>query len=192
VIAVSAVLISAASFVAAYVQSEAALRQVQAETWPFLQLDHGNTDETGQSRAIYFRLANAGVGPARIKAFSFHYEGKSASNPQQFLYDCCVPKNLDRSAFRKLVTEDVDNIVTGNVPPIIPNGRDVLLFNFPLKSEGENVAIWAEIWKNMDGLRVQHKISATACYCSLLGECYQSNLRNDPVEVKACPPAIKL
>lgn len=185
-IAVSAVLISAASFVAAYVQSEAALRQVKAETWPYLQLDHGNTDETGQSRAIYFRLANAGVGPARVKAFSFQYEGKSAANPQRFLYDCCVPKDMDQASFRKLLIESGLSIVTDDVPPIIPDGGDILLFNFPLREGREQDAIWQEIWRNLD--RARNNISATACYCSLLGECYQSNLRDDPIEVKACFP----
>lgn len=179
-------LISAASFVAAYVQSEAALRQVKAETWPFLQLEHGNTNETGQTRGVYFRVANVGVGPARVKNFQLYYEGKKINDLQHILYDCCAPEEIDRAEFMRSLVEGGLNIVTDGVPPIIPDGSHIQLFNFPYHNSWAEDSMWPTIWKKYDSVR--GKVSATACYCSLLDECYYSNLRDDPVEVKACYP----
>ncbi|MEX0299364.1 MAG: hypothetical protein AB3N28_09860 [Kordiimonas sp.] len=186
VIAVSAVLISAASFVAAYVQSEAALRQVKAETWPFLQLDHGNTNETGQERGIYFRLVNAGVGPARVKKFQLFYDDKEVRDLQQIIYDCCVSEDVERAAFWQQLVNSGLNIVTDEVPPIVPDDSYVQLFTFPYNFAWTEETVWPDVWKKYD--KIRSKITASVCYCSLLDECYQSNLKDDPIEVKACYP----
>ncbi|MGH8242878.1 MAG: hypothetical protein ACRETY_05945 [Steroidobacteraceae bacterium] len=55
---------------------------VQANSWPFLQLGHGNafgeSARIGDPSAaqIYFTILNAGTGPAVIHRFEFQYESR--------------------------------------------------------------------------------------------------------------------
>ncbi|WP_262693357.1 hypothetical protein [Kordiimonas aquimaris] len=177
VIAVSAVLISAASFYAAYVQSEAAQKQVQAETWPYLQISHGNYDEERRLRNVYFRIINSGVGPAKVKTVNLRYKGEPVGGFGQLYRLCCMSeeeKVLDKA-------RGISNAITGNPPPLILVPNEDLLFFSAIENE-EN----KEAWSRLDKARFQ--ITADACYCSLLDECFQTNFVNDPVSVKACTP----
>ena len=68
ILAVCAILISAASFYAVYLQANSAERQVNAMTLPLIQFSHGDYDTERDTRSIYFSLENAGVGPAIINS----------------------------------------------------------------------------------------------------------------------------
>jgi hypothetical protein len=47
-----------------------------------------------------------------------------------------------------------------------------------------------QVWQRLDTNRF--KIKYHACYCSILGTCWDSDLTGiDPKEVKQCPPAAK-
>jgi len=76
VLAFCAVLISAASFYATYLQAEAADKQVKAMTLPLLQYGTGNYKEEDREDIIYFTINNAGVVPALIKRLRFKYKGE--------------------------------------------------------------------------------------------------------------------
>ena len=177
VIAVSAVLISAASFYAAYVQSEAAQRQVQAETWPYLQIDHGNYDQEQSLRDVYVNVVNSGVGPAKVKTLTLFYKDTPVQNFAEFYVACCLSEE-EKSTGR---TRGIANVITGNPPPTILLPRDELLFFSALEND-QNKATWARL----DSAR--RYITGTACYCSLLDECFNTDFIKDPVPVKACTP----
>ncbi|MDT8429359.1 MAG: hypothetical protein RQ757_11390 [Pseudomonadales bacterium] len=73
VIAICAILISAASFYATFLQADSAEKQVRAMTLPLLQFDHGNYNSNLNQRIIHFTLSNAGVGPAIIHSIQLAY-----------------------------------------------------------------------------------------------------------------------
>jgi len=62
ILVLCAILISAASFYAIYLQANSAEKQVKVMTLPLLQFEHGNYDKEKVLRAIYFYIKNAGVG----------------------------------------------------------------------------------------------------------------------------------
>ena len=176
VIAVCAVLISAASFVASYMQSEAAFRQVQAETWPYLQIESGNTSGTGveDDRFITYSLANVGVGPADVKSFELYYDGNHIKTINDLMPLCCMT-----------VDEDYDDqlraagfVTSTPAPKILASGGNAYVFGLPLRDHN------SELWSKLD--RARFKLKAKACYCSLLGECYETDFVSSPVEVTMC------
>lgn len=65
-LALCAIIISAASFYATYLQANAAERQVKAATWPWLEVMTGNFNEEKNSEEITFYIKNSGSGPAII------------------------------------------------------------------------------------------------------------------------------
>lgn len=178
VIAVCAVLISAASFYAAYVQSEAAQKQVQAETWPYLQLDHGNYDEEQKLRDVYVKVINSGVGPAKVKSLNLLYKGEPIDSFAQLYLACCLSEEEQNGA----KVRGIANVITGNPPPTILLPRDDLLF-FSVLENDQNKAAWARL----DKARLH--ITGEACYCSLLDECFKTDFIEDPMPLKSCTPA---
>ena len=174
IIAVSAVLISAASFVAAYMQSDAAYRQVEAETWPFLQLDNGNID--GRERMIYLRLENVGVGPAKIERFTLFLDGKPVKSLPHLMRQCCAPD--EQGSEDALDKRRIDSTTDSPSPRILPSGGSVDLFMVPF--EGNDQLLWQKLNK------ARHRLKAYGCYCSLLGDCYETDFETEPVEVAAC------
>lgn len=179
VIAVSAVLISAASFYAAYVQSVAAQLQVQAETWPYLQISHGNYDSEERIRNLKFEIINSGVGPAKVKTVDLNYKGQTIKIGQfgKFYLACC--QSDEEIASGKPV--GIRNAVTGNPPPVILVPGEEILFFSTLETD-EN----KEAWARLDAARFH--ITGSACYCSLLDECFTTDFVHDPVPVNVCTP----
>ena len=88
IIAICAILISAASFYATYLQADAANKQVKAMTLPMVQYEHGNANSRDEAE-INFSLVNAGVGPAMIKSAAFTYKGNSYNSLFNILSFCC-------------------------------------------------------------------------------------------------------
>ena len=75
-LALCAIIISAASFYATYLQANAAERQVKAATWPWLEVMTGNFNEEKNSEEITFYIKNSGSGPAIIKYVKFFHDEK--------------------------------------------------------------------------------------------------------------------
>lgn len=178
-VAVCAVLISAASFYATYVQSTAAERQVKAETWPYLQINSGNYNIEKEELVLYWRMQNAGVGPAHVKSFQMFYDGQAVRSINSVLRLCCLEEGETPFDENGRVTAKFSNVVTGNpVPAIIPAGEDKLVFSVPKTEANE------DLWNKLDIERF--KLTATGCYCSLLDECFETDFESEPVEVSFC------
>lgn len=179
-VAVCAVLISAASFYAAYVQSLAAERQVKAETWPFMQVSHGNFDVETNNLILNYRIVNAGVGPAYLKSLSLRYKNAAIEGFGDILAECCIEEGETRASLRPFV----NNVITGRPPPVIlPPGDHILLFSWAQTPENKF------LWQRIDAAR--WNITGEACYCSLLDECFQTDFVSDPSPVAMCKIAGK-
>ena len=179
-VAVCAVLISAASFYATYIQSTAAERQVKAETWPYVQLRTGNYDVNLREFMLYLRIHNAGVGPAHLKRFQLFYKGQPIPTINQALSLCCLEEGEKVRDENGQVRPKFNNIVTGNpAPGIVPAGEQLLVFSILKNAEN------ADLWEKLDAARAD--FTAEGCYCSLLDECYRTDFESEPVEVDFCP-----
>ncbi|MEO1172846.1 MAG: hypothetical protein AAFX94_12485 [Myxococcota bacterium] len=169
VVAVAALLVSAASFYATYLQSVAATRQVKAATWPYLQVEHGNIEDG--VRAIAYSLRNVGVGPLFLRTFELDDEGRRLTGPKDLIDACCSESDVVKA----LSTSTVSSVAA---PQIVPARDSIQLFR-SLRTD-EN----ADAWDRLD--RARWRINYRACYCSILDECWIVEKSSKPRPVHRC------
>lgn len=178
-LAISAVAISAASFYVAVLQTKATQQQVKAETWPYLQIDSSNYDSDSAQAVISYTLVNAGVGPARVESMQLFYDDEPIGGFYELAQRCCLqgmPLADDNAIFS---SEFVGKVITANPSPmILPSQSEVNLFS--LSKDENNQTFWQRINK------VRNELTAEACYCSVLDECWMTDFKGDPQLVKEC------
>ena len=179
-IAACAVAISAASFYATYLQAKAAEKQVRAVTWPLMQFSHGNANED-YDFWIEIGVTNSGVGPAHIKSFSVEYEGERYHNGTELMFACCIPPDAAKPPYETVdaVKQAIGNMYTTVVQNKLVAAGDTVEF-LGLPQAGANAAAWDLLNEARWRLRPQ------ICYCSVLGECFESDFHTDPTPVAAC------
>ena len=177
IIAGSAILISCVSLFIAIQQSRTMEKTLAAGSWPLLQIHTGNTDNSGGA-VINFEIQNVGVGPAVVKSFFVEYGGQRTSIPGDLVLNCCgkIPVGAGGKFERG---DPLTNFVEKTV---IRAGDNVDILQLPRVPKNDAV------WQRLDKARFKMKFHA--CYCSILGDCWESDLTGiDPKEVKQCPPA---
>ena len=179
-----AVVISLVSIFVAYHTSHSMERLVQANSWPFLQLGHGNAfGETAvigepSSAQIYFTVTNAGTGPAVIHNFEFRLDGQvfpaDGGTIDKFLKACCV----------ELLTGDAKaggNESTPIADTVLAPGSNETVLRWPLRPEND------KLWHALDRVRQQNRIAMSACYCSVFDECWVADTSTfPPRKVTSC------
>lgn len=181
IIAVSAILISLASFYATYLQAESANQQVKAMTYPLLQLEHGNFDLETKTEKLYFTLQNSGVGPAQLRSLQYYYQGKLYDNIHEFLAACCQPEYGEFGTKVKAGQLPVEaSLITGDASNVILSAGDQ--FNLMvLPKTKANI----DFWKRLNQARFDN-FAVKVCYCSLLDKCYEVDNKQRASEVAAC------
>lgn len=175
-IAGSAILISCVSLFIATQQSRTMERTLAASSWPLLQFASGNTNDSGQL-SIDMAIENEGVGPAIVRRIRMVYAGKEYDNPYELLRDCCayVVKNADptKMGAGTALTQPVEG-------KVIKGGDKITFFRMDLTPDN------AEVWRKLDAARFN--MTFDTCYCSVLGDCWQSDLKSlDQNKVDKCP-----
>ncbi len=179
IIAMCAILISAASFYATYLQADAANKQVKAMTLPMLQYGHGNAMGDDE-KVINFSLKNAGIGPALIRSVEFSYRDQAYPNIFMLLHDCCQSVVSKFYSQEKQAAGNLPQFITSPVANTIIGGQDVHVF---LKFKyAEDTS---ELWQLLNDIRFEFGFKA--CYCSMLDQCYVVDEKAIQQEVKACP-----
>ncbi|MCO1334800.1 hypothetical protein MO867_10655 [Microbulbifer sp. OS29] len=196
VIAFSAIMISLASFYATYLQAKAADLQAKAAnqqlkimTMPVVRFTHSNydTEDKTNPNSIGFHLQNAGLGPGVLKSIAYHYNGKSYSNYYDLLMACC---NEEVKIMQKRISEAKDNsaytlsrnggLWSGERGEfIVPAQDEYTLFAI---SRGNATS---ELWEKLNNER--WNITVSSCFCSPLGNCYQSSAQKLSIEIDYCP-----
>lgn len=180
VLAISAMLISIASFYATYIQAVSSEQQVKAMTYPLIQFTSGNFDLEHKEAKLYLSLKNSGVGPALIKTVEYIYKDQPYSNTMKFLKACCKE---ELEAFRSAENQARSNydaqIVTSQDRGIVLAAADQINVIQLFRHES-NEALWEKFNKERRLLEV------SVCYCSLLDNCYVSNGRESVKEVDRC------
>ncbi len=173
-IAGAAILISLVSLGVAIHHGHVQERLVAANSWPFLQLDFSNS-RTDDGQFLTYSILNSGVGPAVLKSLIVDYKGTRARGFVELLQVCC---GLARAV-------DIDRVLTlglqgENRAVGVIRARDATIL-FKFRRTPDNI----EMLDRLTAARLEVKLRA--CYCSIVGECWVSDLRSlDPEPVAAC------
>src|SRR3954447_16522404 len=153
-------------------------KMVAASSWPFLQLDSGNSDDAGKPH-IQLSLVNAGVGPAKVESFEVFWHGRAYRTSQQLLHDCC---RLKFFPFKMGIEAPFLGPQSASmVGHVVRPGETRLFLGLVLGSSN------SEAWQAFDRVRL-NELRFRACYCSVFDECWTTTLRDlHPVAAKSCP-----
>ena len=165
IVSITAIFISAVSLFVAIEHGKTERELVAANVWPFPRaiLSNGYDDKG----SIAIGVSNGGVGPAKIRSFELFYQNHPVRSGLDLLRQCCglkqsapdVRSELPKGIRYSVVDETVlrpgeDNAVfllrRSTVAPDVPNRLSKAL----------------------------NKVSFKVCYCSVLDQCWSSDLRS--------------
>jgi hypothetical protein len=170
--ATSAIFISVISLFVAMRGEETQRGLLAANSWPFVQLG----EDRGVDRAK-LDIENEGVGPAKIMTFEVSYRGQPADSAYDLLRRCCgLPK-----AVPGRVPEPITGLSFGAVySNVLRPGEHIIALE--LKTPGSSQDLLDRFRDEMSSFTFR------TCYCSVLGECWTSNLRDlTQTPVRTCP-----
>ena len=181
ILALCAMLISAASFYATYLQASAAEKQVKAMTLPLLQFGTGNASDDSKESVLTFSISNNGVGPALIKSMRFSYLNQKYQNFNHFLQACC---NEELITYKKTIEQGITRgeglLATRSVEnTILPSQESNAFYQLYLGEKSK------DFWRKLNNERF--KLDVEICYCSLLDECYITEENGVVEPVVTCP-----
>ena len=169
--AMAAMMISVISLVVAIRGERTQRGLLAANSWPFIQLseDQGGTEDR-------LDVENAGVGPAKILTFELYYKGKRVNDPSDLLQRCCGLPRPAPGASRPSIAGLAAGQVYDNV---LRPGEHILALR--IRRTPATEMLFDQFTAAMSSLRFK------ACYCSVLGECWESDLRSlAQSRVQAC------
>jgi hypothetical protein len=145
---------------------------VAANTIPVLDLASSDVDDA--TKKPYFKLTvrNGGVGPAQIDWFQLRYKGVPYRRPDDLLRACCADAMAKQQPSNGSMWYSA---VSGSILPV----RDSV----------DPMTLWPTVGD--DVLRavyqVRSEITAKACYCSVLDECWVTDFGSHrPTKVERC------
>jgi hypothetical protein len=176
IVSLTAIFISAVSLYVAIEHGKTERQLVAANVWPFLQQILSNDYGSGNDRTVAIGISNAGVGPAKIRSYEVFYRGRPVSSALDLLRKCCGlpadPAAVKTTLPRGLYFSTVDQTVLrpGQQYPV------VMVYRVPSAPEIP------------DRFRVAlSQLSFRTCYCSVLDQCWRSNLQSIRAEpVREC------
>ncbi len=175
-IAISAITISVISLFVAIEHGKTEEKLVAANSWPFVIFQSSENGLVIGDRVLDIRLQNSGVGPARVQYVKVMLDGRPVHDHSELLARCCgvVPTSLEQQVRLGLVSQ---NEAIGVLPA--RDGVDLLAWRE--RPGGE--AVWAKL------NTARHRLRFEACYCSVLDECWISDLTPTarPQRVGQCP-----
>ncbi len=147
-------------------------RLVRANATPVLQFLSGNVGDSG--RELTLTVANVGTGTARVIWFEVKRNGRARRDAEDLIEYLPKPSERDYVPTRP---------VGGTYFPA-DESRRFVGWKYPAG------AMSRAKWDAFDRDRQQGRVTASACFCSVLGECWVSSLLADtPRSVTTCEPA---
>ncbi len=158
--------VSVSSLIVALVHSQtlekmadANSRLVEANSWPYLDYGTGNSVGTNRN-AIEMRLANDGVGPAKVETAELRWNGRPQRNAAEFLKACC---GYQPDPANGLWTD----ILAGRV---LRAGETITFLTLPRTPRDETA------WTRLNAARLNPHLAVNICYCSVFDECWTENV----------------
>jgi hypothetical protein len=180
-LALSAIFISAVSLFVAIEHGRTERDLVAASSWPFIRelMDNEYDAGDGTTRFAAIGISNGGVGPAKLESFEVFYRSVPMGSGLGMLRRCC---GLGPTA--------------DDVKRQLPHGIRYSLTDHTVVRPGEAYATFAVPRSTEVGDRFAAAfpdITLRGCYCSILDQCFISNLKDTrTTPVKACPePAVQ-
>jgi len=180
ILALSAIFISAVSLAVAIEHGRTERDLVAASSWPFVRELMDNEYGGGEDpRSAAIGVSNGGVGPAKLESFEVFYRGAPVGSGLELLRRCCGLGPTDEDVKRQL-----------------PHGFHYSLTDHTVLRPGEANATFAVARGTEVGDRFAAafpEITVRGCYCSILDQCFMSDLRSTrTTPIKACPePAVR-
>lgn len=178
IVSIAAIFISAVSLYVAIEHGKTERDLVAANVWPFPRaiLSNGYDDKS----SIAIGVSNGGVGPAKIRSFELFYRGQPISSGLDLLRKCCglgggpdaVKAAFPNGTYNSVVDETV--LRPGENNPVLRVPRS---------------ASARAITDRLAQISVLTKVTFQVCYCSVLDQCWISDLRSTRTEpVRQCKP----
>jgi hypothetical protein len=166
VLSVVSIFIAIVALYAALTESAAVRQQTAASVWPIVQLHIEDYDD-GTQAGFSIALTNAGVGPARLRAFRLRIRGKPARSWAEALalVDSELAPGVSRSFVRNRVLRP-DETVTLIATEV------------------------ADLARRLQAAAADAESSVSFCYCSIFDDCWVSGSGvtiQTPRAVAACP-----
>jgi hypothetical protein len=175
IIALTAILLSVISLAVAIEHGRTQRDLVAASTWPYVgvSLSNGANDKGD----IVIGISNDGVGPAKLQSFEVFYKGKPVSSGIDLLRRCCGLSH-DRQEMAVVLNGHYFFGLVDHKVFRAGEGSDVVT----LRPSPEK----PEVAKRFAG--ALGDLSFRGCYCSVLDECWISDMSSTKVtKVKECP-----
>lgn len=166
-LALSALALSLGSILISIQNEDAMHRLVTANSWPCLQMSHGNLLDG--ERILHFDVRNAGIGPATVEKAVVTYKGRPVASGAELLQQCC---NAGASTAGRLLRNALSEHVF--------SPREELTF-LALRRDPQDPAVW-------DKLETERfQVDIQVCYRSVFDEFWTARLGNPrPVKVASC------
>ena len=175
IFALSAIFISAVSLFVAIEHGKTERDLVAASSWPFLREILAN--EYGTDKEVAIGVSNGGVGPAKLKYLEVFYDGVPITSDLDLLRRCCGLKTETMKS--QLPQGGVVRSVADET--VLRPGEDNAVLQVP-RPTGVPLAVSERFAASL------LHITFRACYCSVLDECWRSDLRSTRTQpVRACP-----
>ncbi len=157
--------------------ADANAKLVETNSWPFLGYGTGNSGGTDHT-AIEMRIANDGVGPAKIESMELKWNGVAQRGAHAFLHACC--------GYRYASSDNLwSDIAPGRV---LRAGETITFLTLPRTVSDQGA------WSRLDTARLSRSLSIDLCYCSVFDECWVEDVARlslKPRQVDYCPtPAV--
>lgn len=146
-------------------------KMVEASTFPYIEAGSANIDPATNRPMVGWVIDNAGLGPALIDWVQVEYDGHPMPTPGALLRACCEASRGNVEGF------------TYSTPSgrVLPAKQTIKAFWFPQPRQAAERDLFDRF------AAAQSKISASACYCSILDQCWITHFDGArPAPVKMC------
>lgn len=175
ILALTAIFLSVISLYVAVENATTQRQMLAASTWPMVGIGlNNNANDKGD---IVLSVGNSGVGPAKLQSFEVFYKGRPVSTGIALLQRCCG-LSTNRKALGAAVTGHMFASVVDGI--VLKAGDDVPFLT--VRPDPANPALAQRLVASLSDLTFR------GCYCSVLDECWVSNLSSTRVtKVRECP-----
>ncbi len=175
VLALLAIAMSAISLAVAFENGRTERGLLAASSWPFLREIVSN--QYGDAHDAVIGVSNGGVGPAKLKSLEVDLDGQPVSSALDLLRRCCGLG--DASVIRAQLPKGIVTSVADE--SVLRPGEENVVLAVHRVAEAPDVP--------NRFIASLTKIGFRACYCSVLDECWTSDLRSTrTIPIDACKP----
>jgi hypothetical protein len=188
VVALLAVSMSVLSIFVAQHTSETMERLVHANSWPFLQLGSGNSNDERQAELVFY-VSNVGTGPARIHSFEMFVDGEPLPTDRNVTYGT-IMKCCEQEFATAVERAGGDHIEAVGYDLTSPVSERFLAPNDEIAAmRWVRTDTNRELWTAVDQARQTGRITMRACYCSVFDECWIAETGVfPPTPIDSCTP----